>query len=212
MGSPSPTGIVDDINLDEIEGERLRIARMLRFCSKTNDLDTPIISAVESVLNRAMIEDGNIMTPNEVRSMLFRTLKIDNIMVLGFFDRSALPFRKLRLTVTLRNVDPVSSDFLSMLELNQRNSVQKQLYDSICLLLFCGAENTAIQEFLNTFRERREFLNPNTHARSHNGFENSRGSVPTPIETPRIAPLESELIHTSRAEACVTSGAAARNV
>ena len=129
VGSLPAAATPEQVENNEIEHERLRILRMLLFCSKTDDLDSSIMSSVEPVLNRTMTEDRNIMTTTDVESMLFYMPSTDDIMILGFFNRSALPFRVLRIMVDLHNVDPVSANFLSMFDLNERESTDKHLYE-----------------------------------------------------------------------------------
>ena len=89
MSSLSAAGEIAQISNDDIEVERIRIVRIFRFYSKPDDLDNPIISADESVLNRAMVGNSTIMTPKDVECTVFRKPPIDYIMVLGLFNRSA---------------------------------------------------------------------------------------------------------------------------
>ena len=90
MSSLSAAGKIAQISNDDIEVERIRIVRILRFCSKPGDLDAPIITAVESVLNRTMVGNSTIMTPKDIKPMVFSKPPIDGTMELGFFNRSAL--------------------------------------------------------------------------------------------------------------------------
>ena len=213
VGSPLAAGTPEQIENNEIERERLSILRMLRFCSKTDDLASLIISAIKPVLNRTMTEDRDIMITKDVESMLFCMPPIDDIIILGFFNRSALPFRFFRLMVTLHNVDPVSANILSMFDLTERESAEKHLYENTWNLLFCGAENAAIQGLLNSYRERKRFLNSSTHSKILNDPRNSCYSVSTPpSETPRTFLHENLLPNSPRAIAQALPSAVSREV
>ena len=120
----------------EVEKDRLRLRRNLRFVKKKGDLGTAIYIILECWLDIPVNVEDNMMSSDDVDDIRQQLPTIDNTLFTGFFNRITYPFRLLRQRIFLNDVDPVAKDFPKLFKLVEKDHSNEGIKEKLWLLLF----------------------------------------------------------------------------
>jgi len=145
--------------LESQKSEHRSILKMLRFVRRTDELDSSIALAIESLLSSEPTIETDLYTMNDIADIIHSFPCVDQVLSPQFFHRISLPFRLLRRSLTLHFVNPINEEKIRLLldPLNEQGT--SRLDEQIWFLLFIGAPASDIASNLITFNKMKKDAN-----------------------------------------------------
>ena len=113
------------------------------------------------------------MTSDDVDDFRQQLPNIDNTLVTGFFNRITYPFRLLRQTIFLHDVDPIAKDFPKLFTLPEKYLRTEGIEEKLWFLLFLGAEAPHIEDVFSKYRLLKEKFNTRSLVEDQRDHNNS---------------------------------------
>lgn len=161
------------------ENEHISLKRTLRFVRKTDDLGTAIYCALESILEKLLTKDENVLTIEEAEDIIQSLPSMELIKVPGFFNRIPFPFCILRCIMAIYDVDHVPTDFLDRLRLSEDKKSNSRQHELLWFLMFIGSDVNEVSGFLEHHKVQLAEMKSTSESNSFQEQSNTTVSIQT---------------------------------
>ena len=180
--------------LDSLVEEHRRITRMARFLIMSDDLDKIVANAVKNIIADPPTFDPGGLEMTDVADISANFPYVDSLLNKELFQGAAFPFRLLRRSLVLHQLNPIEEGSVSEITLPEEMSEDPWITEKVWFLLFIGASTEEVSNVLHEYREM-----SNTSRQWFRAWTKERTRVSAIAQFPKF-PTRSHMLNTHAAE------------